>query len=162
MLRAPALHPLSRQHQHALALCVRIERGQRSTTEQLHEWQREIVSLFNQEIRFHFDVEERVLFPAAERFAELRALVSSLRDEHVQLRLAVDCAAAGTMDPAALAGFASLLSSHIRREERELFEAMQKLFSSQELEELGAGIDEDFRASGLPASACEIRPAEST
>ncbi len=158
MLRDPALHPLSRQHQHALALCVRIDRGQRSTPAELAEWQREIVSLFNQEIRFHFDAEERVLFPAAERFPELRLLVSDLRREHVELRRAVDCAAAGTMDAPALTACSALLSAHIRREERELFERLQALFSSDELHDIGLAIDGDFRASGLPAASCDLRP----
>jgi hemerythrin-like domain-containing protein len=156
MLRDPALHPLSRQHQHALALCVRIER--RSKGDEIAVWQREIVSLFNQEIRFHFDAEERVLFPAAERFTELQPLVSELRQEHVQLRTAVDCAAGGTMTATDLDDFAALLSAHIRREERELFEVMQKLFSPEELHQLGVAIDDDFRSSGLPASSCELRP----
>lgn len=156
MLRDPALHPLSRQHQHALALCVRIER--RGATDDIADWQREIGGLFNQEIRFHFDAEERVLFPAAERFAELRPLVSALRDEHVALRRAVDCAAAGEMNERDLSAFAALLSSHIRREERELFEAMQKLFSSEELHAIGLAIDHDFRSSGLPAASCELKP----
>ena len=158
MLRDPALHPLSRQHQHALALCVRIERGRPSTPAELREWHLEIVRLFDQEIRFHFDAEERVVFPAVEQFGELRQLVSDLRGEHVQLRYAVDCASAGTMDAASLLAFASLLSSHIRREERELFEGMQKLFSSEELHHLGVAVDDDFRTAGLPASSCEIRP----
>jgi hemerythrin-like domain-containing protein len=158
MLRDPSLAPLSRQHQHALALCVRIDRGPRATAEEISGWQREIVSLFNQEVRFHFDAEERVLFPAAERFAELRKLVSELRAEHVTIRTAVDCAAAGTMNAESLTTFTSLLSSHIRREERELFEAMQRLFSSEELHELGNAVADDFRASGLAASSCEIRP----
>ncbi len=158
MLRDPALHPLSRQHQHALALCVRIERGRRSTAEDLQAWQREVVRLFDQEIRFHFDAEERVLFPAADRFAELQPLVSDLRHEHVQLRRAVDCAAAGQMSAPDLTAFAALLSSHIRREERELFEAMQKLFSPEELHGLGLEIEGDFRSSGLPASSCELSP----
>ena len=157
MLRDPALQPLSRQHQHALALCVRIERGERSTKAQLAEWQRQIVSLFNQEIRFHFDAEERVLFPAAESFPELRPLVSALRREHVELRHAVDCAAAGLMKESDLLSFATMLSSHIRREERDLFEKMQKLFSAEELRRLGGAVDDDFRSSGLPANACEIR-----
>lgn len=158
MFRDPSLHPLSRQHQHALTLCVRIERGLRSTAEEIAAWQRELVSLFDQEIRFHFDAEERVLFPAAERFPELQPLVSDLRNEHVQLRHAVDCAAAGNLDSAGLREFASLLSSHIRREERELFESMQKLFSSEELHYIGLAIDNDFRSSGLPASSCELKP----
>src|SRR3982751_6483255 len=116
MLRDPALAPLSRQHQHALALCVRIDRSSLSTAAQIEEWQREIVSLFNQEIRFHFDAEERILFPAADRFSELSILLTDLRRDHVELRHAVDCAAAGEMNSADLSAFAALLSSHIRRE----------------------------------------------
>ena len=158
MLRDPALVPLSRQHQHALALCVRIERSPRSSAAEIRGWEREIVDLFEQEIRFHFDAEERVLFPAAERHPELRPLIEILRREHTDLRAEVSAAAAGAMTSDRLTSFGSLLSSHIRREERELFEGMQKLFSSDELFHLGTEIDEDFRSSGLPGQSCKIPP----
>lgn len=158
MLRDPALQPLSRQHQHALALCVRIDRSSLSTAVEIDDRQREIVSLFNQEIRFHFDAEERILFPAADRFSELTVLLTDLRRDHVELRRAVDCAAAGEMNSDALSAFAALLSSHIRREERELFETMQRLMSAEELHRLGSLVEDDFRAAGLPASSCEIKP----
>jgi len=39
MLRDKALVPLSRQHQHALALCVRIDRTQSSAKDNLESWQ---------------------------------------------------------------------------------------------------------------------------
>jgi hemerythrin-like domain-containing protein len=157
MLRDQALIPLSRQHQRALALCVRIERAPRATPDELRCWQQEIIRLFEQEIRLHFDAEEHVLFPAAERLPALRSLVADLRREHGQLRAAVVSAVNGSMDSKGLSAFASLLSSHIRREERELFESMQKLFSPEELFRLGAAIDHDFRIAGLPGSSCEIK-----
>jgi hemerythrin-like domain-containing protein len=158
MLRDPALIPLSHQHQHALALCVRIDRAPRSTPSELSAWQAEIVSLFEQEIRFHFDAEERILFPAAERFAELRQLVADLRRDHDSLRGKVASAAAHTMSAADLKSFADHLATHVRREERELFEAMQKLFSTDELHELGTLVDAEFRANGIAGPTCRIQP----
>jgi hemerythrin-like domain-containing protein len=158
MLRDPALIPLSHQHQHALALCVRIERAPRSTSQELLAWQAEIVSLFEQEIRFHFHAEESVLFPAAERFSELRDLVHDLIHDHTELRAAVERAESGTMTAPDLKAFAERLAMHVRREERELFEAMQKLFSADELALLGAKVDNDFRDGGMPAAACSIEP----
>jgi hemerythrin-like domain-containing protein len=158
MLRDPALVPLSRQHQHALALCVRIERAPRSSPAEIAGWQAEIVSLFQQEIWFHFNAEERVLFPAAARFPELRELVKDLLRDHNDLRAAIATAESGAMTSADLASFAARLSAHIRREERELFEGMQKHFSSEELHDLGVAVEDDFRAFGMPAAACSIPP----
>jgi hemerythrin-like domain-containing protein len=156
MLRDPSLAPLSRQHQHALALCVRIDRAPRSTVQENAAWQKEIVRLYEQEIRFHFDAEERVLFPAAARFTELCPLVDVLRGEHVGLRAEVAAAAEGNMTGPELQDFAAHLSAHVRREERELFEGMQKLFSAEELARLGAAVDADFAASGLPSDSCDL------
>ena len=76
MLRDPALIPLSRQHQHALALCVRIDRSLKAGIAEVDVWQPEIEEQFQQEIRYHFDAEESVLFPLAERTEDLVALTS--------------------------------------------------------------------------------------
>lgn len=158
MLRDPALIPLSRQHQHALALCVRIDRALGSGNADLPSLQSEVARLFEQEIRYHFDAEECVLFPAAEKLPELRELVLDLGREHVVLRAAAARAAQREMTRSDLEAFAAQLSEHIRREERELFEAMQKQFSPEELFRLGAAVDADFRTSCLPGASCEIRP----
>ena len=67
MLRDPSLIPLSRQHQHALALCVRIDRALEASGFDLKTWQEEVEQHFAQEIQFHFAAEEQVLFPKAKR-----------------------------------------------------------------------------------------------
>ena len=157
MLRDPALIPLSHQHQHALALCVRIERAAIATAEEAAQWRNEVALLFEQEIRFHFEAEERVLFPAAERFDELRQLVDELKRDHVALRAACAAAAEGRLDAAELREFAARLAAHVRREERELFEGMQKLLPHEELTKLGAAVERDFGDSGMPGASCEIR-----
>ena len=62
MLRDPALIPLSHQHQHALALCVRIGKAFEAGGESpdVHPWELEIVTLFDQEIAYHFAAERRL------------------------------------------------------------------------------------------------------
>jgi len=157
MLRDPALIPLSHQHQHALALCVRIDRAQIKTDADLKDWCAEIVRLYDQEIRFHFDAEERILFPAAERFEPLQRLIYELRRDHGGLRAEVAAAADGTMTSDDLKSFAQHLSAHVRREERELFEGMQAAMSSEELAKVGAAVDQDFIDSGMLGATCQIR-----
>jgi len=65
MLRDKNLVPLSRQHQHALALCVRIDRAAPIAEPDLAAWQAEIGQHFRAEIRVHFAAEEQFVFPAA-------------------------------------------------------------------------------------------------
>jgi hemerythrin-like domain-containing protein len=137
MQRDPSLIPLSHQHQHALSLCVRLERALGAGTTDLGAWQREVHDHYGNEVQFHFAAEETVLFPAAQRFPELAILVEELTDEHGRLREYFLHAAQGTMDQGELGRFLKLLSGHIRKEERQLFEAMQKRLQPEELKSLG-------------------------
>jgi hemerythrin-like domain-containing protein len=158
MLRDKNLVPLSRQHQHALALCVRINRAALASPGEWKAWQSEIQQHFEQEIQYHFAAEETYLFPVARRYPELRPLVDELLAEHAQLRHAFARAAAGDLDRSGLRRFAETLSSHIRKEERQLFEEMQKQVTRAELQKIGGLIDEALAAA--PA-AC-IVPTETT
>ena len=144
MLRDPSLIPLSRQHQHALALCVRIERALQKSSADLDAWQLEVEQQYQQEISFHFAAEESVLFPAARRFPELVSVVEELSDEHVRLREHFARAKERTLDRDELVAFATLLSGHIRKEERQLFEAMQKLVEADELRRIGAALEREL------------------
>jgi hemerythrin-like domain-containing protein len=153
MLRDRNLVPLSHQHQHALALCVRIERSLRKADADLARWQAEVAQDFEQEIQIHFAAEEQVLFPTARRFAEI-ALVDELIEEHGRLRRHFARAKDGTMDAVELGEFVTLLSSHIRKEERQLFERMQKLLSANEMEALGIQLGRVLQSA---IRACRIQ-----
>jgi hemerythrin-like domain-containing protein len=142
MLRDKNLIPLSRQHQHALALCVRIERASPVAAAELEAWQMEIAQIVQGEIRIHFAAEEQVVFPAAARFGELAELVNELLAEHATLREDFLKAEALKMSGAELWGFAQRLSAHIRKEERQLFERMQELMSAAEITDLGSRLRE--------------------
>jgi iron-sulfur cluster repair protein YtfE (RIC family) len=158
MLRDRSLVPLSHQHQHALALCVRIGKAfaEVHDTPDVHRWEQEIVRLFDAEIAFHFLAEQNILFPAAVQFEELQALVDELMIEHTLLRRNVERARARQFTVTDLQVFTATLSEHIRKEERTLFEAMQRLLSREELANIGDAMEEFFRSSGVAGPACEI------
>lgn len=157
MLRDPSLIPLSRQHQHALALCVRIRRALQAGDTGLNEWSAEVRDAFAQEIGAHFAAEEALVFPEARRLAGLAPLVEDLLSDHAALRDYSQRAEAGTLDATGLADFARRLDDHIRKEERQLFEQMQELLPPDRLEKLGTAL-ERFLAEREAGPSCRISP----
>ncbi|MGI9104216.1 MAG: hemerythrin domain-containing protein [Terriglobales bacterium] len=161
MLRDRNLIPLSHQHQHALALCVSIERGLRAATPDPAHWNGEIARLFDAEIRYHFEAEEKVLFPFATQVPSLRNLLDELLVEHGLLRRYASRASQNGLTIPELQLFAGTLSNHVRKEERQLFEGLQQSFSAEELTRTGAALDDYFLHSGMPGASCALRPSKS-
>ena len=161
MLRNKNLVTLSRQHQHVLALCVRLDRAIQAGKVDLQAWQEEIQLQFDSEIKIHFAAEEKELFPAAARFPELQPLVAELLAEHSFLRDYFARAAARSLDRKSLGNFREKLVHHIRKEERQLFEGMQRVMSSHKLAMLGAALEEALKhasqACTLPNEATRLR-----
>lgn len=162
MLRDKSLIPLSRQHQHALALCVRLDRAIQSGQVDLKAWQAEIEQIFEQEIAIHFTAEEKEVFPAAEKFHELQPVVQDLLREHATLRKLFVRAQSQTLEQNDLATIAARLAQHIRKEERQLFEGMQKLMAAAELATIGAALEtalqDATQSCQLPSDATRIQP----
>ncbi len=164
MLRDRNLIPLSHQHQHALALCVRIGKAfaEVHDTPDVHRWEQEIVQLFDEEIAFHFVAEEKYIFPVADQWEELQQLVDELRIEHTLLRRNVDRARNRQFRVTDLQVFTAMLSEHVRKEERQLFESMQKLLAPEKLVEIGGQMDMYFQSSGIAGASCSIPPPSET
>jgi len=162
MLRDKALIPLSHQHQHCLALCVRLDRAIQAGNVDLEVWQAEVQQIFEQEITFHFAAEEKELFPAAAHFPELQPLVQELITGHAMLRNFFSRAAARSLHVAGLQALVEKLASHIRKEERELFEGMQKLMKPEELSAVGVALQQSLAEASmaciLPNAATKLRP----
>lgn len=158
MLRDKSLIPLSHQHQHALAMCVRLDRALAKGDADLEAWQEEIVRIWESEIRFHFEAEEKVLFPAAEKYPSIQPLVKHLLSEHGTLRGFFARAQMRRLDSTSLKSFGETLSQHIRTEERRLFEDCQRQMPAEELARLGASM-EDFANCGMPGATCTLPPA---
>ena len=138
MWRDPSLIPLSHQHHNGLALCVLSRRALAadSSPESVAKAARKVIDRYEIELANHFEIEEQVLFPlcgtiplVAELVAEHRALESYVG----QLRAAPS--------PELIEQFCDLLSRHIRREENELFERVQRELPREALDRAGAEID---------------------
>jgi len=162
MLRDKSLIPLSHQHQHALALCVRLDRALQAGEADPIPWQEEIEQHFRQEICFHFEAEEKEVFPVAVRFDELKPLVEELQSEHETLRESFAAAASRSLDAAGLQRFVASLAMHIRKEERQLFERLQGLLNPAEMSALGIALERALadatQACALPDQATRLRP----
>ena len=149
MRRHPALVPLSRQHHDGLALGVMIERGLRDAAgpAQVERLREQALELWQLEFRGHFEVEERIVFPAAQHAGE-PALVDALIAEHEAIRLqfeALERAPASELGPL-LDQLRTALVNHIRTEERVLFQAMQAAMDQPQLEALGRAVTDALPA----------------
>jgi hemerythrin-like domain-containing protein len=162
MLRDKNLVPLSHQHQHVLALCVRLDRALQADEVDLEAWQAEIQHIFEREVSVHFAAEEKELFPAAEKFPDLKPLISELVSEHGVLRELFARARVRELQHEDLGRFVETLAHHVRKEERQLFEGLQKLMSSDDLAEVGAALQEALKdvtsACSMPNPATRLRP----
>ncbi len=164
MLRDKNLIPLSHQHQHALALCVRIDRASPIREPDLNTWQTEITQHFQTEIRIHFAAEEQILFPAAGKFEELASLVQELLADHRVLREYFAQAESRQLSAESLSKFAQRMSAHIRKEERRLFESLQRLMNPEELALMGGNLEialkDAAQVCSLPSEATKLRSAK--
>jgi len=153
MKRDANLVPLSRQHFRALVLCMRIHRKRAARS----VLQREMLELYSEDVRFHFQAEEKFLFPAARRLPEAAPLVRELLAEHKKLRRAFGSARRRPLKSQELARFADLLEGHIRKEERRLFEECQWRMSAKELARIGNRMEKYFqKCGGATAGACKL------
>jgi hemerythrin-like domain-containing protein len=165
MLRNKNLVPLSHQHQRALALCVRIERASPVSNADLDAWQAEIEQLCKVEIEIHFAAEEQIIFPVARELAGLNFLVDELLADHSALRRDFMLAESRAMSADELLSFARQLATHIRKEERQLFERMQQWMSTDELDDLGIRLAKALKESEqsciIPNAITQLRPIRS-
>jgi iron-sulfur cluster repair protein YtfE (RIC family) len=164
MLRDKNLIPLSHQHQHALALCVRIDRASPIPDADLDAWQTEIEQLFRSEIEIHFVAEEQVIFPVARGFESLTSLVEDLLSDHAALRKGFGLAADRKMSAVDLSAFGQRLAAHIRKEERQLFERLQDRMSQKELAHIGkqleSALEKAAKVCTLPNATTKLRAGE--
>jgi hypothetical protein len=149
MLRDPSLIPLSHQHQHGLALTVLIDRGLKAepTREKALELAGNVARMAEVELLGHFQVEEKVLFPAVRVRLDSDEVIDELIGQHRALESLIE-RVAGASDGeriGLLTEFGELLHRHIRIEERQLFQEIQEKLDGGELAVLGTDVDASVR-----------------
>jgi iron-sulfur cluster repair protein YtfE (RIC family) len=140
MKRHESLQPLSREHHEVLILAQLMKKdappykGLPRDTEGKAQY---ALDFYTKHIVTHFYAEERVLFPAVTGYSDrIDDLVNELRTEHSQIislfeQLKLGINKADTMDM-----LGKLLTLHVRKEERELFESIQALIPAAILDKL--------------------------
>ena len=138
MLRDPSLIPLSHQHHNGLALCVMTRRSlaQDSSAPNIAKLARRAIDRYEVELVNHFEIEEQVLFPLCGPMELIEVLLAEHRALEAMIGLLRIAPTAGLLEQ-----FCQLLSTHIRREENELFEQIQRSLPRDVLDRAGAEID---------------------
>jgi len=148
MLRDPSLIPLSHQHHNGLALGVLTRKSLASdgSPQNIVRQARRIVACYEVELANHFEIEEHVLFPACGPLPLIAELVADHRAmEEMVGRLR------SSPSRELLEEFCVRLARHIRREENELFEQIQRELPRDVLDDAGREIDRRaVRACLLP------------
>jgi iron-sulfur cluster repair protein YtfE (RIC family) len=138
--RHPALAPLSEEHHHELAHARLLLRAAGAGPEERLGMACAYVDAFFTETVEHFRREEEILFPLYVRHAGSTPVLERILREHMQLHGLVRAlragAAAGDIPPEALRTLGHLLHDHVRVEERELFEEIERIVPAAELEGL--------------------------
>jgi len=141
MKRHPALAELSREHHHELSLARGLRRAASEPAEQRLEVASGYVAQFFGPTADHFRHEEEVVFPVYARHAGATQLVARILHEHMELNgLARELraqVAVGAVEPATLEALGTLLHDHVRLEDRVLFEDIQRVVPSAQLEAMG-------------------------
>ncbi len=138
MNRHPALVAFSHDHHHELAHAHRLRKAADGDAAARLAAAEDYVGAFFSETVDHFRREEEELFPLYVRHAGRTALLERILHEHMQLhglaRALRAEAAAGDVAPETLRALGELLHDHVRVEERELFEDIQRAVPPGELE----------------------------
>lgn len=128
MQRHPALQELSRDHQHALTVALKLRRAEPGAAEALRDF-------LEAEGYEHFALEERVLLPAFAAYGDVSdPRIARMLVDHVRLR------AAGRSGEIDLAATGALLDAHVRLEEREIFPWIEAAMPEPALDALGRAL----------------------
>jgi iron-sulfur cluster repair protein YtfE (RIC family) len=136
--RHPALAPLSQEHHHELAQARRVLRAASAEPEVRLAAASVYIDAFFAETVEHFRREEEILFPLYLRHAGSTPILERILREHMQLhglvRALQAAKAAGDIPPETLRTLGDLLHDHVRLEERELFQEIERDVPAAELE----------------------------
>ena len=139
MKRAPALHGLSREHNHALVLArAAVRAGARGDPAVIRRCRDALATAWREEMAAHFAVEERHVIPVLEAIGE-QALARRLLREHRAIRRNLEDPA--RHDGAHLAALGAVLRDHVRCEERHAFPLFEAHARPEALAAVGAHPD---------------------
>ncbi len=140
MKRSEILIPLSQDHHHGLKLAMLISKDAPEYNNLPNDLEGKVLYAINaweKELSIHFKNEEKKLFPAVKgRSDEIDNLINELLEEHKSIEQLVYSLKENNSKEETLDELSRALKSHIRKEERDLFDKIQIEFSEDELKNL--------------------------
>lgn len=153
MKRHKAFQTLSHDHHHGLVLAQIVKsgspeyKGLPKTSAGKRDY---TLRSFEENLVPHFKKEEEILFPLARnKRKEISELVDELIVDHQKIYLLIERVKNSNSVEEDLNELGKLLESHIRKEERELFQELQKVLSEDELDNLESDL-------GIASSSCKV------
>ncbi len=140
MKRSSALTPLSHDHHQALFVAMKLRRATDDTASELRA---EFLEFWHGHGRQHFRCEEEILLPAFAGHGDPRhpLVARALTDHAVIRRHAAVVEGDPGASPESLQALGTLLSDHVRLEERQLFPLIEQTLPEAELEPLAAALE---------------------
>lgn len=146
MKRHSALIPLSQDHHHGLLLAQLLKRN----APEYHGLPKDLPGklnfakeMFHKELEHHFRDEEELVFPYLKgKDVELDNLISEILSEHIILKEKILSLNDNPNLIDQLDEIGNILSEHIRKEERVLFEKAQEILNDEELKLIENKFDE--------------------
>lgn len=148
MKRHQSLHPLSRDHHHALVRARNLNlAAEANEAEDLHRAAFDFIDFWERDLKRHFSQEELYLLPllAKHKSAEAEEYRLTL-DQHLEIRDLVKNLIEGMdggVDSRLLESLGDSLRSHIRYEENTLFPSLEAVASEEELRQMNEEIEKD-------------------
>jgi hypothetical protein len=139
--RHDSLVPLSHDHHHALAQARRLEEAASMCGEAAHRRATDdFINFYLGSLVRHFREEEELFFaPLVDHEDALALVMQALTDHlrvHARVRRLKRDLANGKADPTQLAELATLLTAHVRFEERDVLPLVEYFLSEDELNDL--------------------------
>lgn len=139
MKRHPSLIPLSREHHEVLILSQLIQKGgpqYKGLPDTLEGKIEFAMTLFVKKILPHFEKEEAILKKVAHIHSTITVLTDVIVKEHREIEGLFAQLCSGSELEAILDQIGILLEAHVRKEERELFPAIQQYCPEEILQQL--------------------------
>lgn len=137
MKRDISLYPLSHEHHRGLVLARKVKRL--VVEKQLIEDARQlIIQDWENEIKEHFLDEEKFLEPICITKKMSSTILDRFHNDHRDIRNYIQEIISGTTSLTIFTQFSDQLRNHIKFEENEWFEEIQKVCTREELDTMGA------------------------
>lgn len=146
MKRHKSLQSLSQEHHHGLMLAQLIKSGSpeyKGLPNTVEGKVQHTIKFFEENLIPHFNKEEKILFTISKnKNAEIDRLINELIFQHKAIYSLVDKLRKSSEPKIELNELGMLLESHIRKEERELFQGIQNVLTESEMEKLEKDLGE--------------------